>query len=181
MSIMNLNLLPSKAKFQAAKIKLKTQVNKIAIGLVAAWVVACAIVLGVNFFIKYKLANAVVQNKKIQENYTGLQSNILVSQKLKYKAKMVGGVLASRFEYGKAFEMIENMFPEVITLDDYDLKEDGTFRIDGTTKTREGVDLVENTIESINSDKNKALTGASLTSLKNFKGVWSFTIVVTLK
>jgi hypothetical protein len=52
MSTMNLNLLPSKAKFQASKIKLQQTVKKITLSIVAVWLFFLLVVLGLNLYTK---------------------------------------------------------------------------------------------------------------------------------
>lgn len=43
---MSLNLLPSRAKFQASKILWNSRVNKFMVGLVAAWLLATVVIVG---------------------------------------------------------------------------------------------------------------------------------------
>jgi hypothetical protein len=110
-----------------------------------------------------------------------MSDNIVTSQKLKYLAKVVGGVLHDRFEYGKAFETVQSLFPDGITIKNYNLREDGTFSLDGTTSTNDNVDLLEKTVVDINSGTNDRLLFAKLTSLALKDSNWNFNLEVTLK
>ena len=181
MSSMNLNLLPSKAKFEASRIKLKHNINMAIVVVVAVWLAGAMVVLGLNVYATFRVNAASSQLQKNKESYIALADNIVTSQRLKYKAKAVGGVLSNRFEYGMAFERVKNLFPESITLRDYNLREDGVFSIDGTAQTKESIESIEKTIIDINSKKNKGMISAALTSLMLKNNDWTFRMEVVLK
>jgi hypothetical protein len=181
MSEMNLNLLPSKAKFQAAKIKLKQKINLAMTIILVVWLLSGGIILLFSGILKSKINAANVTKKNIVDSYGLLKDDIITSQKLKYKAKMVGGVLNSRFEYGKSFEIINGLFPPAINLKNYDLKEGGVFEVKGQTSEKTNVDLLEQTVISINRGENGFLKSAKITALKVVGGAWDFTMEVVLK
>lgn len=178
---MNLNLLPSRAKFQVAKIKLKHKVLMAMVGVAVVWTIITTIVLGLNLYTKIMVNNVSDRYNKVLGNYKSMADDIVVNQSLKYNAKMVGGVLHDRFEYGKSFELIQNLFPEGIVLKDYNLKSNGAFAISGTTQTKENIDLLENRIIEINGGSSDRLLSANLKSLALRGTDWSFTMEVTLK
>lgn len=181
MSEMNLNLIPSKAKFQAARIRIQKQVKLIITIVLAVWAASAAILFLLTGIMKVRMNSASANQKKVQQNYSSLQDNIVTSQKLKYKAKMVGGALNNRFEYGTSFETINNLFPPTINLKNYDLHDGGIFQVKGITSDKVNVDLLESTVDIINRGDNSKLKSARLTALTLKGGVWDFTMEVVLK
>jgi hypothetical protein len=181
MSNFNLNLLPSQAKFQASKIRLNNLVKKIIIWLVSLWLVSMAIVMLMNLIIKMRINTVSDQYKKAQTEYLALSDSILINQKLKYRAKMVGGVLNQRFEYGMAFESITNLFPAGIVMTNFELKDRGSFEISGITTGKSNVDGLEILVDDINSGRNENFTKANLTSISKKADTWSFSMEVVMK
>jgi len=181
MSVMNLNLIPSKAKFQADRIKIQKQVRLVITVVLAIWAASATSLFLLTGVMKVRLNSASVNQKKVQQNYSSLQDNIVTSQKLKYKAKMVGGALNNRFEYGTSFETINNLFPPTINLKNYDLHDGGIFQVKGITSEKANIDLLESTVDTINRGDNDKLKSARLTALTLKGGVWDFTMEVVLK
>ncbi|MBI2465343.1 hypothetical protein HYV64_04335 [Candidatus Shapirobacteria bacterium] len=181
MSEMNLNLIPSKAKFQAARIRIQKQVRLSAIIIIMIWTSVAAIIFSLTLIVKVRVNSAMANQKKVQLNYNSMKDNIVTSQKLKYKAKMVGGVLNNRFEYGTSFETINNLFPPTISLKNFDLHDGGIFLVKGITSEKVNVDLLESMVETINRGENDKLKSARLTALTLKGGVWDFTLEVELR
>ena len=182
MSEMNLNLIPSKAKFQAVRIKLQRQIRLAITIVLVVWLSAGAIIFILGGIFRVRMNTAAAAQKKAQQNYGAMQDNIVTSQKLKYKAKMVGGALNSRFEYGSSFEAISKLFPPSINLKSYDLMDDGgVFQVKGLASEKQNVDLLENTVESINRGENDKFKSARMVSLILKNGVWDFSMEVSLK
>jgi hypothetical protein len=181
MSLMDLNLLPSGAKFQAAKVKLQKKVRKILIWTVSVWLAAAAIIFGLNLVAKLRITAAQTQLKKAQDAYMAMADNIITSQNLKYRAKVVGGVLNSRFEYGKAFEEVGKLFPPEVEMTDFKLKDDGGFVLTAQTSGGMNMDMVEKIIGGINDGQNTEFKSAKLATLIFDKNLWKFTVEVTLK
>ncbi len=181
MSEMNLNLIPSKAKFQASRIKLQKNVRLLITILLVIWLSGAGLMFLLTGIMKVRLNTASANSKKVQQNYNSMQDNIVTSQKLKYKAKMVGGALNSRFEYGKSFETINSLFPPAINLKNYDLQDGGVFEVRGVTSEKPNVDLLEQTVDLINRGENDKLKSAKMTSLTLKNNIWDFTMEVTLK
>lgn len=181
MSELNLNLLPSRAKFQAAKIKLNRQVRMVMIGIAAIWLTAAVIIFGLNIFAKVLMTSQQKKFNTSETAYLALKDSIVINQRLKYKAKMVGGALNSRFEYGKAFETIQRLFPASIEMSKFELESTNGFNISAKTRGKENMDKVENMIADINEGKNEDFKQAKLNSLNYDQGEWSFTMEVGLK
>jgi len=181
MSVMNLNLLPSSAKFQASKIRLQKKVSLVAVFLLSGWVLAIVLAFVLNLITKNQVEAADERYKKANANYMNMTDNIATSQDLKHKAKLVAGVLDKRFEYGKSFEIVKNLFGGGITLDRYGLEDMGLFKLEGTAVGKESVDQLERTIEEINAGEREGLKKARLNGLSLTKGGWKFSMEVTLK
>jgi hypothetical protein len=181
MTEMNLNLIPSKAKFQAAKINLQKNVRTILFGILTLWLFSAALVLGLTNIVKMKIASATIEQKRVIENYASMEDNIMTSQKLKYKAKMVGGILNSRFEYGQSFELVASLFPPTVNLKNYNLNDGGVFEIKGAVEGKNDVDILENTVELVNQGENDKLKKAKLTTISLKDNIFDFTMEVQLK
>ena len=95
-----LNLLPSVAKFQAARVNLK---KKIALAMMIFLGVWIFLIVGVFVWLGFNgllLNKAKKQNDFALERYKTLVTNVVLSKKNKYQAKLVGKILKERFEYG---------------------------------------------------------------------------------
>lgn len=178
-SELNLNLLPSRAKFQATKILWNNRVSKFMLWLVIGWVVVVGIVMGVNFGLSLAKTNSDTKLTAIQLQYSTFNTAIQNNQRLKYKAKLVGELLSSRFEYSKAFKGASEFFPEGIVMTKFTLDDDKVLRLEGTAKD---VDLekVEKQVQYVNGGHSDIYKKAEFISLLWSKGYWKFTVEVTL-
>lgn len=181
MTLMDLNLLPSSAKFQASKVKLQKKIRKIIFWIVSAWVAVVIIIFGLTIVVKLRTASAQAQFKKAQNDYLLMSDNIITSQILKYRAKIVGEVLDTRFEYGKAFEAINSLFPPGVTITNFKLKDRGGFQLLAATDGSVNMDKVEAIMADINNNQNAAFKDAKMTTLAYSGGSWIFTVEVNLK
>jgi Tfp pilus assembly protein PilN len=181
MTLMDLNLLPSSAKFQASKIKLRKKVRTIIIWIIAGWLMVAAVITGMIVVVKIRTTATEGQYKKAQDAYLALKENIITSQRLKYRAKIVGGVLEKRFEYAKAFEAINSFFPPEIRLTSFKIKSQGVFQLLGETSFGQSLDKVEVLMADINNQKNDKFKTAKMTNLAYKNGSWVFTAEVELK
>jgi len=179
---MDLNLLPSQAKFQAARMKVKAKVNQIMVVVVGVWVLGLVVVFSLWFWTKIGLAADEKKYKKAAVDFQGISDTVLNSEQLKYRAKLVGEILNKRFEYGKAFQTIKTLFPAIISLEDYELKSQKVFNVSGVIADWRGVDQLEKTIRDINSGLSESFKSTKLSSLSYdvVKG-WDFDMEVELK
>jgi len=98
-----LNLLPNVAKFQASKMKTKALVNKVSIYLGIGWVVILLGIFGVWAVMLSRISIEQRRFDRAKEEFESLQQEIVLTQQLKYKAKIVSEVLDERFEYHEIF------------------------------------------------------------------------------
>lgn len=178
---MDLNLLPSRAKFQEVKIKLQKKINLIMMVIIGLWIGVGALILAMNVIMGLKIKTANNQLKQAKEVYIGMSNNIITSQRLKYKAKIVGELLDKRFEYSKAFEAINSLFPSGVIMTDFQLKEQGGFKLSATTSGKENMDKIEKMISEINLGKHESFSSAEIRGLKYINGNWDFSMEVALK
>lgn len=175
-----LNLLPSVAKFQAAKIKLK---KTIAFGMylfLGAWFLFIAIVfiwLGID---NYLLAQAKKENTTAINKYKSLVTNVVLSQKNKYQAKLVGKVLSERFEYGSSIEKITKIFSTNVNVDNFDIKNRKQFILKGVLNNGVNMVEVEEKVRDINLGLMDGFKSAKLNSVAITGGVWTFEMEVNL-
>lgn len=179
---MSLNLLPSEAKFQAQKMKIKAIINNFLWIVGGIWVLLILITFGTGFFLNFKLSSV---NKKYQaklNDYKSKMEEIVLTQKIKYQAKVVAKVLDSRFEYGESMNLVSNIFSSDIKLDDIQIGKDKIFTISGTTLTGEAMNEVEKKVAEINNGSVEGLASAEIKDVAIEKdSTWSFTVGLTLK
>ncbi len=181
MSNMDLNLLPTRAKFQATKIKLQSKVRLIMVVMATVWVAAAGIILTLNVTMKIRNNALSTKYQKASADYLAMTDNIVSSQRLKYKAKIVGELLNKRFEYGKAFESVINLFPSGVTLTNFELENMQGFKLSATTMGKENMDMIESMMADINKGKNEEFSAAKMTSLTYLNGGFNFSMEVALK
>jgi len=176
----DLNLLPSVAKFQAAKIKLKKKINiSIAIFL-SLWIFSILVVflwLGITN-ISLKRVNK--ENTLALNQYKTLVGNVVISKKNKYQAKVVGKVLSERFEYGSSINKITKIFSENIVIENFEIKNKKQFVLKGLLSDGLNLIEVEEKIRDINFGLFPDFKSAKLNSLNIEKNGWSFEMEVDL-
>lgn len=179
---MDLNLLPSEAKFQAARLKLKAKVNRVMLLVSVIWVLGLVVVFFLWFLTKLTLAADEKKYKQAASDFQGISDTVRNSEQLKYRAKIVGEILNLRFEYGKAFQTIVGLFPPEVSLENYELKSKNVFDVSGVAKDWTGVDQLEETVRRINDGMSDSFKSAKLNSLSYdlVKG-WIFSMEVTIK
>lgn len=149
----NLNLLPSQAKFQAARTKLqKTFRRYMAIGA-ALWVLVIVATVISHIFVGVSLEAESKKYKQNLEAFKGMTDEITLSQLIKYRIKVLGQVLKDRFEYSTAFEKVTTIFSEKATVSKFQINENKEFTISVATNNRDGVDFIEGRVEEANKGK----------------------------
>jgi hypothetical protein len=106
---LNLNLLPSQAKFQAARMKLKGVLRKYMTFALVLWLAIVILVIVLYFGSGYVLD---LQNKKYKQaltDFQGKSEEIIVNQLLKYRTKVLGQVMKDRYEYSVSFEKLNSI------------------------------------------------------------------------
>jgi len=175
-----LNLLPSVAKFQAAKMKLKKMIRQIMIVFLSFWILSAIIIfgwLGINSFL---LKQAEAKNTKTLNSYKSLATNVILSKKNKYQAKLVGQVLKERFEYGSLIKKIMDFFPENIYLKNFEIKSKKQFVLEGVLINGLDMNYIEDKVRDINLGLYPDFASAKLTSIQISSGSWSFEMEVDL-
>lgn len=149
----NLNLLPSQAKFQAERIKLEALIKKYVTWVLVVWAILI-VLTGVFYFGSRLILN--VQKEKYNMALTDFKENnqeVVTGQMIKYRAKVLGEVLAQRYEYAAAFEKIGEIFSDKVSLSKFEIDKDKNFQVEVIAADKEGVDYVEDTIEKANNKK----------------------------
>ena len=175
-----LNLLPSVAKFQASKIKLKKRVNLIMSIFLGFWVLSVVIIFGLLWFNSYFLKKAESQNKTALIKYKSLVTNVVLSEKNKYQAKLVGQILNERFEYGSMIQKINSLFLENISIEDFNIKDKKSFIIKGNISNGAYVSEVEDKVKDINLGSYPDFKSAKLNSIEVTNKGWKFEMEVDL-
>lgn len=175
-----LNLLPSVAKFQAAKIKLKKKINLTMIVFLSAWVFLMVVVFGWLWTNQLLLTNAKKTNTSALNRYKSLVSNAVLSQKNKYQAKLVSEVLNERFEYGTSIQKITTLFSNSVVLKNFEINGKKQFILDGYLPNGVSMNEVEEKVNNINSGLIPDFKSAKLNSISIDGDGWSFEMEVDL-
>ena len=175
-----LNLLPSVAKFQAAKIKLKKKIN-LSMGIfLGGWVLFVIIVFGWLGLNNFLLNKAKKENSSALNQYKSLVSSVVLSKKNKYQAKLVGKVLSERFEYGASIDKITKLFSENIILENFEIKNKKQFILKGFLSDGSKIIEVEEKVRDINLGLFSDFKSAKLNSMSVDAGGWKFEMEVNL-
>lgn len=177
----SLNLLPSQAKFQAKRIKLEKNVRLFSGLILTVWIMVMAVVLGLFWFGQKNLMEIKKRRDRAMLVYKDLIKEGVAGEQLKLRAKMVGKVLAERFEYGKTIKKMDKLFlTSKVTVENFDMKGRGVFALKGRT-VGDGIDEVDKRITEINNKEVDDFEEAKMTSLSYSDGVWSFAMEVKTK
>ncbi len=148
---MSLNLLPSQAKFQMDKIKATALSRKIMTIFLITFIVITILVLGVEQGAKWVLNLQSNKYQSAMNSYLQSSTEIVTSQLIKFRAKLLGKVLADRFEYADAFGVVGNIFDPSIKVKDFDLKEKSFFVMTVIANSADSMKLLESRVVEINS------------------------------
>ena len=177
----NLNLLPSQAKFQAAKIKLKKTLYYYMSVAGVLWLAVVIILIVLYFGSDYILS---LQNKKYEQAFNSLQSlstNIVTSQLLKYRTKVLGEVLDDRFEYSTAFNKINSLFKEEIRVVNFELEDKSKFLVTVETSGKDNVNNIEDKVTEINLGKVDGFDKAVIDNANKTGDDWLLQLELYLK
>lgn len=147
---LNLNLLPSQAKFQAAKIKYQKLANKISIIMITVWLVLGMGVVGWYFGSQWWLKSEKNKYNQAVTNMMSMKDEVIGSQLIKFRAKILGKVLNERFEYSEAFNLVNNLFGQEIEIKKLELKEKSMFTLSLAAEGKAEIDQIEKKIVEIN-------------------------------
>jgi len=178
---MDLNLLPSQAKFQAKKNQLMAMVKRWSYIFGVLWSLALA-----TTFVWWKvsainLASSQKDYKLILADYERASETAVLSERLKYQAKLVGQVLKDRFEYGESIARVSKLFSDRIRLKNVDLVSHNLFNVEGSADGIKGSDEVEEKIAMINRGEVEGLGSAELKFLVWSYNFWEFKMEVKSK
>ena len=178
----NLNLLPSQAKFQAARMKLQSTLRHYMSIVIIFWVAGVLLVtvlyFGSDFVLKF-------QNKKYDQamaSFKGLSQEIVINQLLKYRTKVVGQVLKDRFEYALAFERINSVFANKARVSKFELSENRDFIVEVSALDKEGVNYIEDRAVEANEGKIEGIKSIKITGASyRIDNAWTIAMEVVLK
>ena len=125
----DLNLLPSQAKFQAERIRLKNLITNFLWVFGGIWVLLLVGVLLMELVLNLQLKSLNKKYDQVSVQYQSLAGSMVLNQKIKYQAKVVAKVLVDRFEYGKSMRLARDLFSENIKIDDLEVNELRKFRL----------------------------------------------------
>ena len=177
----NINLLPSRAKFQAKRMALKLKIGYFSWIFGGVWLVLLLVILG-GFYVSQFVLSQV--NKKYQTTlgqYKTLVGSMVVNQQVKYQAKVVGQILEGRFEYGDSIEAVKSLFTDKVNIEDIQIEGKKQFVLSGSVEDGNYMGEVEEKLKSINGGGMEQFSGAVLKDVDLDSGVWKFKMEVTLR
>ena len=175
---LSLNLLPSQAKFQANKIRLQKKVRGFVWIFGGVWLGVVVLVLTFWLIFKLGLESDKKEYMRVLAQYKTLSDSAIASEKLKYRAKLVGKVLEERFEYGESMRKISLLFSAGVNLENIELKERNHFELSGAAEGLAGIDEVEEKVEEIEAGRMDGFGSAKMLSLVLVGNVWDFKVEV---
>jgi len=178
---MEVNLLSNVAKFQADKINFSRKMVRVMGIMASLWMVVLAIVMGFYWTSRISFTKTESSYKTLYADYLSMSEGVVINQNLRYKLKQVNQVLNQRFEYGKAFRQMENLFGAEVKVSGLELKEDRRFQLSGEVSSGELMDMVEKKVIDINGGKTDDFANAQMDSIKNIGDRWTFDLEVGLK
>lgn len=179
---LNINLLPSQAKFQAARIKLKKTIRYYMTLVSVLWVAVAILVVVLYFGSDFVLKQ---QNKKYEtsmSSFENMSEEIAINQLLKYRAKVLGQVLNERFEYSTAFETVASVFSEKAKVSEFKFESKSKeFKMTVLATDKETVDYVEDRVLEVNEGKVEGVKHINIISVAYvIGGDWSIDMEVKL-
>lgn len=181
MSSLNLNLLPSQAKFQAQKIRWLKMSKGYVVIFVSLWLVVVVGVYGLNWVVGRMVKTETGQVEALELEVKVLSQRALTEWQLKNMAGMVARVINSRFEYGQTFERVSNFISNSLGSGEMELREGKLFSINGKGVDSRVIDELEKKVIEINQGRVEGFSRATLTSLKLTNGEWSYSLELSLK
>jgi len=177
---MELNLMPSVAKFQAEKIKFSERIKSMTISLLVVWVAVLVVVMAVYLFFKFNYSNVNNKYEVLLKDYKKMAEDVIINQELRYKAKLVGQVLDKRFEYSVAFAKMNSLFGEDVVIEEMNLDGNSTVSITAYVLGGDAMDRIEAQIMDINNGLVDGFSNAVLGSIGLDGNKWSFSMEVDL-
>ena len=101
--------MPSRAKFQAARMRMKLLARKITTIVAIIWLSAAVLALAAWLGSRWWLTMEKAKYQK-ELNSLSISDGVVTSQLIKYRAKFLEKVLIDRFEYYEAFSKVGNCF-----------------------------------------------------------------------
>jgi len=179
---MSLNLLPSEAKFQAQRMHIKALIGNFLWIVGGIWVLLILIVFGASFFLNLRLSSLDKKYQTRLNDYKSRITEVALTQKIKYQAKIVAKVLDSRFEYGQAMSLVNELFSDDIRIDDIQISKSKAFEVSGGSVNGNIIDEVESKVAEINAGMIDGFVGAKILSVEiNKEKGWLFRVELSLK
>jgi hypothetical protein len=178
----DLNLLPSQAKFQAERMRLKAVINNFLWIFGGVWVLLVIVIFLLELVLNFSLKKFNNDYKKVSTQYQSLAENMVLTQKIKYQAKVVAKVLSDRFEYGKSMKLVKSLFSEKLLIKNMEMTDTKGFQVEGSVEAGEDMNELEDKVNYINSGLVDGVVSAQIkdVSIDTVKG-WTFVMEVKLK
>lgn len=147
---MSLNLLPNQAKFQVEKMRAIALTRKVLTIFLVVWVMIVLIIFGILLGSKWWLDKENGKYQSVVADFLQSSNEIVTSQTIKFRTKLLGKVLTDRFEYSEAFNLVGTIFDSKAIIKDFELKEKSFFVMTVTAADTQAMKDLESRVAEIN-------------------------------
>lgn len=175
MKKVNVNLLPTKTRFQLAQIRLAKRLKKIAFAVVVVWLLVVAIVGLFRLALLLKSRSLASQKDSLETSLSQFSPEIDLQQALRFRLKLLAETLEARPLITDKLKTIYNLLPEGSRIDNLkiDKKE---IKISGSISSLAGVAKLEEGLALAGKDQTYRSAKLAGLSYDERKGRWDFAL-----
>lgn len=126
MERIDVNLLPTAARFQLSRLNAAKKFRKAAYLSVIVWIILMLVVLLLKVILAKQTAKITLEKTRAEQLLKSLSPQTDLQQALRWRLKLVGEVLASRPKTGEKISALVAAFPEGSVIKTLRVKEDKT-------------------------------------------------------
>ncbi len=177
----SLNLLPSRAKYQAFRVLVGKGARRAALLLGIFWAVGSLLVGAGWWWTESVKSRQALKLSAANREYVALAESVALTDQLKYRAKIVGQLLATRKEYGTMYQSLRSAFPSGMVLESTELTTNETFKIEAAVTGLKSMDAVEDWMAEVNRGSINGLSKLNLESVSVIGDSWKIKFEILLK
>jgi len=171
----DVNLLPTKTRFQLSRIRLAKRLKKAAFAAVAVWLTVVIAVSSFRLFLLMKGKNSASQRTSLEASLSQFSPEMDLQQALRFRLKLLAQTLNSRPLVSEKLKTLHSFFPEDMEIDQLEMDQ-RKIKISASLASLTSVAELEENLAS--AGKDKIYQSAKLTGLRYNKkeGRWNFVL-----